>query len=235
MSTRTRTRRRDERGSITPFVVIVSIALIMLAGLVVDGGRQLNAKGRALAYAQEAARAGSQAVDLTDPRLDLVESQALRAAAQYCAQAQAEDPTLVTCRPSIGEVQLPGGTFKAVQVQAQVRIDAILLGMIGKQTLQSSGTALARPVSGISDPDSGKQSTVPPPSVAEPSDAAPTATAPTVPPTLEVTPCTPKKDEDDDDKGGKGDKDKGDDPKKDDDPKDEDKPEECKTPEPGAG
>ena len=213
-------KRRDETGSITPFVVIVSLAIILLAALVVDGGRQLNAKGRAIAYAQEAARAGAQGIDVADPRLDLVPDLALNAAREYCQQAMAADPQLVRCRAEITTVNDPSGSYNAVAVSTQVRIQAILLGMIRKSVLDASGKALARPVSGITEPDSGKIPTVGPPSVAPPATGNPTATAPPTPPEVEVTPCTPKptdkpKDEDEDDK-----------------PKDEDKdkPEECKEP-----
>ena len=80
--------RRRETGSITPFALIFAIALLLLAGLVIDGGRQLNARGRALAYAQEAARAGAQAVDLDRrSQTKLVTDNALAIASNYCAQA----------------------------------------------------------------------------------------------------------------------------------------------------
>jgi Flp pilus assembly protein TadG len=213
-------KRRDETGSITPFVVIVSLALILLAALVIDGGRQLNAKGRAVAYAQEAARAGAQAIDVTDPRLDLLPDDALKAARQYCRQAMAADPQLVKCRAEITKVDDPAGAFNAVAVSTQVRIKAILLGMIRKSVLNASGQALARPVSGISEPDSGKIPTIAAPSVAPPGEGNPPATAPPTPPEVEVTPCTPKE----------TDKPKDDD--KPDKPKETDKPDECKEPDP---
>lgn len=217
-------KRRDEAGSITPFVVIVSLAIIMLAALVVDGGRQLNGKGRAIAYAQEAARAGAQAINVQDPRLDLVPDLAIKAAAQYCAAAMAADPQLVQCRPTLETVHDPAGVFTAVKVSTRVEINAILLGIIRRPVLGANGNALARPVSGISEADSGKVPTVGPPSVAPPGGGSPTGTAPTTPPEVEVTPCTPKET----DKPDKPDKP----PKDDDKPKDDEtpKPEECKTP-----
>lgn len=223
-------RRRDERGSITPFVIIVALGIILLAGLVIDGGRQLNAKGRAVAYAQEAARAGAQAVDVSDPRLDLNRAQALDTAQEYCRQAMAADGQLVRCEPSLRTVndgQL--GSFLAVQVDAQVEIDAILLDMVRSPTMTASGAAMARPVSGISEADSGKVSTLGPPSVAPPEEGT-VGTAP-LPTDVEVTPCepspspTPTPTETPTDDG-----DDEDDPKDDDDPKDEDEP--TKTPSP---
>jgi Flp pilus assembly protein TadG len=227
-------RARDERGSITPFVVIVSLAILLLGALVIDGGRQLNGKGRAIAYAQEAARAGAQAIDVTDPRLDLVPALALSAAQEYCRTAMANDEQLVTCRADLETVKDPAGDFMAVTVSTKVSMQAILLGLIDRPVLTATGQALARPVSGISGPDSGKVPTVAPPSVAPPATSAPTAVAPTAPPEIEVTPCTPKptedpKDDDKDDKD-KDDKDKDKDKDDKDDKKDEDAPPECVPP-----
>lgn len=182
-------RRRDDRGSIAPFVVIVALAILLLAGLVIDGGRQLNDHGRAVAYAEEAARSGAQEIDVADPRLDLVPSLALRAAQEYCDNAMANDPELVKCTPRIQAVRGTAGTFHGVSVSTQVKSRAILLGMIGHPTLTSSGRALARPISGISAPDTGKLPTMPPPSVAPPS-AGPVPTAPPQPPEISVSPCT---------------------------------------------
>ena len=223
-------RVRDERGSITPFVVIVSLVILMLGALVVDGGRQLNGKGRAIAYAQEAARAGAQAIDVTDPRLDLVPGLALAAAQEYCRTAMSLDAQLVRCQADLKTVNDPAGDFTAVTVSTRVSIKAILLGLINRPVLEASGQALARPVSGISGPDSGKVPTVAPPSVAPPATSAPTAEAPPAPPEIEVTPCTPKPTETPkDDKDKDKDKDKDDKDDKDDE-KDEDAPPECVPP-----
>lgn len=218
-------RTRSEHGSITPFVVIVSLGILMLAALVIDGGRQLNAKGRAIAYAQEAARAGSQAIDVADPRLDLIQALAVRAARAYCERAMANDPQLVSCTPSIATVRDAAGSFKAVRVDARIHTPAILMGIINRPTLTAGGIALARPVSGIGSADSGKQSDLPPPEVAVPGEEDPGDLGP---PDVTVSPCVPIPEsptpdpEDDKDKGDK-DKDK-DDKDKDDKDKDKDEP-----------
>lgn len=223
-------RVREEQGSITPFVVIISLAILLLAALVVDGGRQLNAKGRAVAYAQEATRAGAQAIDVGDPRLDLVPGIALAAANEYCRTARAADPELAECRAEMRTINDPNGDYLAVAVSTTVTIKSILLGIINRHELTSSGEALARPVSGISDADGNKVPTIGPPSVAPPSVGTPTVTAPPTPPEIEVTPCTPKPtddpDDDEDDEGGK-DEDEDDEPA---DPEESKEPEECKTP-----
>jgi hypothetical protein len=68
--TRQRRDRTSDAGQITAFVVVMMSALILLVGLVLDGGLTLDARERALAEAQEAARAGAQAVDLAVYRQD---------------------------------------------------------------------------------------------------------------------------------------------------------------------
>src|SRR5438874_4585929 len=62
---RVRARTGDDSGQVTPFVVILSIALIAFAGLVLDAGMALSAKVQALDAAQAAARAGAQQLNLT--------------------------------------------------------------------------------------------------------------------------------------------------------------------------
>jgi hypothetical protein len=63
----TRLRKRcggGESGMVTAFVVVFALALIMMAGLVLDGGLTLAAKVQAIDDAQAAARAGVQAIDI---------------------------------------------------------------------------------------------------------------------------------------------------------------------------
>ncbi len=54
---------RAERGSVSVLVLGLSLALIIAIGLAVDGSRKALAASRATAIAEEAARAGGQAVD----------------------------------------------------------------------------------------------------------------------------------------------------------------------------
>jgi hypothetical protein len=61
---RLRARLGEEDGTVTAFVVVFTLALILMAGLVLDGGLTLAAKVQAIDDAQAAARAGAQAIDL---------------------------------------------------------------------------------------------------------------------------------------------------------------------------
>ncbi len=56
-------RRHDERGSVSILIAALGLALLMATGLAVDGGRKLGALSEARDIADNAARAGAQAVD----------------------------------------------------------------------------------------------------------------------------------------------------------------------------
>lgn len=61
-------RISDDEGSVTAFVAIVAIALVMVAGMAYDGGRVIAAHSRARSDAAKAARAGAQEIDITTLR-----------------------------------------------------------------------------------------------------------------------------------------------------------------------
>ena len=56
-------RVHDERGSVSIFIAVLGVAFVMVAGLAIDGGRKLGALSEARDLADNAARAGAQAVD----------------------------------------------------------------------------------------------------------------------------------------------------------------------------
>ena len=82
-----------DRGSVTAYLLIMTVALVVLAGLVLDGGGALAAHGRAADTAQQAARAGADALD----------DQSLRAT----------NPTAIL---AIGGIAQVGGTATATAI-----------------------------------------------------------------------------------------------------------------------
>ena len=60
--------RRSERGSLSAFVAVVAVALVMVAGMVADGGGVVAAQVKARDLAASAARAGAQALDVDAAR-----------------------------------------------------------------------------------------------------------------------------------------------------------------------
>ena len=80
-----------EAGMVTAFVVVFTAALVVMAGLVLDGGLALSAKVQAIDNAQAAARAGAQAIDIplyrSTGQITLDPAQATTDAQQYLADA----------------------------------------------------------------------------------------------------------------------------------------------------
>ena len=121
-------RLRGERGSVSLLVVIMVPALLMAAGLVLDGGRQLQARRDAAGAAAAAARAG---VDMTEAEL-------------YAGRV---DPQLANARAAAelgaggmaGTVAVDGVT---VTVTVSERVDYLILP--GGRTVSSSSTADAQ-------------------------------------------------------------------------------------------
>jgi hypothetical protein len=87
---RARLGERDA-GMVTAFVVVFTLTLLLMAGLVLDGGLALAAKVQAIDDAQAAARAGAQAIDIPTYRatgqITLDPAQATADAQHYLAAA----------------------------------------------------------------------------------------------------------------------------------------------------
>ncbi|PSK89942.1 putative Flp pilus-assembly TadE/G-like protein [Murinocardiopsis flavida] len=124
--------RRDDRGQVTAFVVIIALALVLLLALVLEGGAALGARSRALSLAQEAARAGAQQIDLDAYRagddITLDTDAAAQAAKDFLHRSGAE-----------GTAYVEGDTVTAT---AHLNYTFSLLPL-GTRTL--SGTASASP------------------------------------------------------------------------------------------
>lgn len=137
---RTRQLRKDENGRVTAFVVIITLAALLFAGLVLDGGLALAAKVRAMGEAQEAARAGAQEIDLAAYRADgtlrPIPHQASASAHSYLAAAG-----------HTGTVSVAGNT---VNVTVRINQPTQLLGLAGIGSITVTGSGQAQPQRGIS-------------------------------------------------------------------------------------
>lgn len=93
-------RTRDERGSISIWMVTASFVMMVLVGLAVDLGGQVHAKQRAQNIAAEAARTGGEQVEAApaiEGRYVSVDTVAARAAAeQYLAASGVTGTVIVT-------------------------------------------------------------------------------------------------------------------------------------------
>ena len=142
-------RSRDERGSLAPAVPVIAMFLLLLGGLGVDGSRQLNARGQAVAFAEEAARAGAQGVDIAADTLVLDPSLARQRVDAYCDRVEQLGQVQSCDFIRIDPVSSSDARKLVVVTEVHLEIDASLLGIVGVKTLGASATAKARPYEGI--------------------------------------------------------------------------------------
>lgn len=140
-----------ERGSILPLIPVMALCLLLIGGLVIDASRQLNARSQAVAFAEEAARAGAQAVR---PRLpvELDPQEARRNVAQYCDRVLGRSQ-VTSCGVTDIDPAPDGPRPLIVVVRVETEIPTTLLGMVGIRSLTASGEGRAQPVEGeLDDP-----------------------------------------------------------------------------------
>ncbi len=137
-----RARTGDDSGQVTPFVVILTIALIAFAGLVLDAGMALSAKVQALDAAQAAARAGAQQLNLvvyrTNNIAELDPPRAEAAARGWLTSAGLDGTVTATT------------TTVTVTVRRTTRTQ--LLQLVGVRSLDVSVTATATAIHGVTGP-----------------------------------------------------------------------------------
>ncbi len=123
----------QERGAVSTFLAVIALALLMAAGLAIDGGRKVNALREASHVADNAARAGAQAVDLdtlrTTGELLLVPDQATDRVDQYLASLGYTATEVVVNDPE-------------VTVTVDITVDPVLLPT-GPMTVSATETATA--------------------------------------------------------------------------------------------
>ncbi len=127
--------QRSERGSISLFAVVVTVGLIVVIGLVVDGGGKIHAQQRAQTAAREAARAGGQAIvagTAIRGQGAVVDTSAARIAAQ----------NYLTAAGVTGTVSIQGGT--TVVVRTTETYQPTFLGIVGIGTQTVTGESEAQ-------------------------------------------------------------------------------------------
>lgn len=123
-----------ERGSISAFMAVIAVALIMVTGLVYDGGQVLATQASASDLAANAARAGAQEIDLD----------ALRASGTirlHPERAAAAAEAFLTARDANGSASVEGATI-TVTVTAHTTMRILPLPA---RTVRVSDTATATP------------------------------------------------------------------------------------------
>ena len=130
---------RDDRGQVTVFVVVFAAALVIMLGLVLDGGLVLAAQRRANAEADAAARAAASALDEDAYRRGEPVALDPRGA------AEAVDEYLASTGHT-GETSVSGDTVTVTVVFAQ---PLSILRIGGASSVEVTGVGRARLVIGL--------------------------------------------------------------------------------------
>jgi Flp pilus assembly protein TadG len=128
-------RHADELGSVTVWIALASLVMMVLVGLAVDLGGQVHAQQRAHDLAAQAARTGGeqvQAAPAIQGRYARIDTAAARVAAQDYLDAAGVD----------GTVSVTGGD--TIHVTVTEAYDPRFLPFLGITHLDVSGTASAR-------------------------------------------------------------------------------------------
>lgn len=135
-----------EKGSVTVWLVIVTVAMVAAIGLVFDGGTALALKGEAIADAYGAARAGAEALDQSSfarggaPSPDT--AAASSAALSFLSQLGVE--------PGRANVTVNGAV---VTVTVHLSSPATILAAVGAGPFTLTGQGSARAVFGVRGPE----------------------------------------------------------------------------------
>lgn len=123
-----------DRGSITAFVVIMTIVVVVCGGLAIDGARLVGARIRAADLAENAARVGAQELlSVRSGSSDLDPARAVQAAEAYLVR--------------VGVAGTVTADAHEVVVTVRTAVDMAVLGVIGVGTRTVTATRRARPVS----------------------------------------------------------------------------------------
>lgn len=130
-----RSTRGGERGSIVITGLLLSLAVLMVLGAVVDLGHAFIERRELVTIADDAALAGSQAIDeaaIHDGNLRLDPTSARR---QALATITRDDRTTASA----------SADTEQVAVNVTRRLPTVLLGLVGIRTISVSASSTAQP------------------------------------------------------------------------------------------
>jgi Flp pilus assembly protein TadG len=132
-------RLNDERGQVTALWAILALALLVLGGLVYDGGQILTARRDANNLARQAARAGAQQLDENSVRAGTptLDAAAADAAAREFLARRNVTPIAVTVVDT------------TVTVTVELTQPTPLLALVGIDDRTVTSTASARSARGV--------------------------------------------------------------------------------------
>ena len=126
---------RYELGSISGFVIVLSMTFVACAGLAFDGGRMIAARAQATDAAENAARAGAQQItSLRSGSPSIDKNSAITSAYQFLE--------------SIEIMGVATADENSVTVTTYIRVPMTLLGLFGVRDKSVSAVRSAQPFTG---------------------------------------------------------------------------------------
>lgn len=135
MRRKTVSRARDERGAVLIAGLLLALSLLMVIGAAVDIGQVFIVRRDLVSLADEAALAGSQALDL--------EARHAGHLALEPEQARAAALTALAGEPAVRAHA--SATEQTVSVRVERRFPTVLLRLVGLRTLTVAARATAEP------------------------------------------------------------------------------------------
>ncbi|MER7148372.1 MULTISPECIES: TadE/TadG family type IV pilus assembly protein [Streptomyces] len=129
-----RCRDRD-RGSMSVFFALAALAILMVLGLLVDGGGALNAANRSTSLAQEAARTAGQQLDAAQA----VQGTAITVDPNAAAGAARD---YLAARNVSGDVSV-SDDGRTLNVTVHATYTTLFAQLVGRSTINVTGTAHA--------------------------------------------------------------------------------------------
>lgn len=124
-----------DRGSVSVFFALCTVAILMMMGLIVDGGGALNAADNATSIAQEAARTAGQQIDpaqaVAGTAITIDPDAAVGAAQDYLDAAGVQ-----------GDVQVTNGG-QSLSITVHDTYSTLFAQFVGTSTINVTGTATA--------------------------------------------------------------------------------------------
>ncbi|GAA3235453.1 Tad domain-containing protein [Actinocorallia longicatena] len=137
-------RRDGDRGTFSSFTVIFALAVLLFAGLLIDGGLAIHARQRAFDIAEQAARAGANEIDL-----DHLRETGEPLITDYGAACGAADELLGNY-PEISGSQCGAGEGEnEVSVTVTKTVNPTLLSLVHPAPFTMTVTATAHPQEGL--------------------------------------------------------------------------------------
>jgi ketopantoate hydroxymethyltransferase len=130
-----------ERGSVTLFVVLITLVAFALGSLLVDVGNAMNAQERAADLAEQAARAAANAINVADLRSGTVAIDRARACADALSLIQAYAAASRLDAAMTAPCTYPGP--RQVTVYVSVTTIPLVAAFFGSFTMKAHETACA--------------------------------------------------------------------------------------------